>query len=484
MKKQFLLTLPLMAAMLAACGSKGGQGSESGSSSYSSTSITSESQQQSSAGTSSAETSSQETSTKESSAETSGQETSTKESSAETSGQETSTEQPSTSAPLPDPSEAQEVVTDEVAFEKLQRAATKVVTSDKIGVKLGLSEIVDIALDFTVFGDEIKNTGYIKENADFNVEVNGKGLSQTGVQNYKGSGSIKVAGGADVKLPDNLPDLLGLVKAMGGPEINIPEQMMNFNLPVKGNIDAFYDDNRVYLEYDQDLVDTVKRISEFAGEKIDEENFPAAGKYVTPEVPLNDAARAFNLGTFLTPYVEQYIPMIQQYIEQYKGFCKTFEGLKYSETKFAIFAEIDVIDVAKKVLAMNPDTASYAGLVDNMLDANDQVTVKLGLEYDTEKGIENLGISADAKLDLTFGDAMYAVAVMNDPTATRQSVEESIGEQAKVKLVDAKIGAALALELATGDDVQVVELSAAQKAEYQEIAGAQEGKPATEGQDF
>ena len=402
MKKQFLLTLPLMAAMLASCGAK-----KNGAT--------------------------------------------------------------STSAPLPDPSKAQEVVTDAVAVEKLQNAAAKVLASDKLGVKLGVSESADIALDFKVFGDEDKNTGHIKENANINVEVNAKGLSQTGVQNYKGSGSVKVGGSVDVKLPENLPDLLGLVKTMGGPEINIPEQMMKFNFDVKGNVDAFYDDNKVYFEYNKDLVDSVKRVAEFIGREIDDENFPAAGKYITPEVPLNDAARAFNLGAFLTPYVQQYLPMLPQYIEQYKGFCKTFEGLKYSETKFAIFAEVDAIDVAKKILAMNPETVSYVGLIDSFLDANDTATLKLGLQYDTEKGIESLGISADVKVDLTFGDAMYAIALRSDPTITRETVEASLGEQAKVKLVDAKIGAAVALELATGDDVKVVELTAAQKEQYKEI---------------
>lgn len=405
MKKQILLTLPLMAAMLASCGAKKSGGD----------------------------------------------------------------------APIPDPAKGT-VVENAVAAQNLSNAAMKTLAQDALGIAINASSNGLLEVQVPVgYSDEGKinwGKGYVKENLELGFEVNAKNLSQTGVQNYRGSAKAHANASAKVDIPEDVAASIGsLVKI----DEDVLEEIGALDITLKGSGSAYFDGVRGFFEYDSDLVNAIQTITAMSGTHAE---IPAAGKYRTPEIPNNEYTQNFNLASYIAPYAQQYLPYVQQLpelMQQYAQYFEKLESLKYSETEYALYAEVDVIKLLTRYV---PQAGDYVTLIEGMLDDNDKLTAKAALVFDTELGIKSLGIELVVKADVTYTDVIVAVS---DGAYTREQAKQMLGKDADVKMINIDVTASAGVELKVGTAVNVVELSEAQKGQYVDFPTS---KTAISGQDL
>ena len=119
----------------------------------------------------------------------------------------------------------------------------------------------------------------------------------------------------------------------------------------------------------------------------------------------------------------------------------------------------------------------YATMIDALLDDNDKLTATVGVVYDIEKGVESIGAIVEADVEVTYFDSVAGLSGADE--ATLDAMRKQLGADADKKLVDAQVALSASIELKTGTDVKVVELTDAQKAEYKDMPT---GGAAKEGQ--
>ena len=385
-----------------------------------------------------------------------------------------------TSADLPDPSAPGVTeVEQDLAFGKLSNAVSKVVAADALGLKVGVSLDADISLNVPkgngTASDKVDwETGTVDASATTTVEVNAKGLKNNGVQNYRANAAMSFAESVHIDLPESVSSMMGAIPG-ANLDPDVLEYLSDFSLDTNGDLAAYFDGTRAYLDISQDYVDAVREIAELNGATMDENNLQA-GKFRSPEIPLNDYRRTFNLAAFIQQNAGEVLANIDTYAAQYIGmfedYFTEFKALKYSDSKYALYAEADLLPV---VMAKLPE--QYATMVDALLDDNDKLTATVGVVYDIEKGVESIGAIVEADVEVTYFDIVAGLSGADE--ATLDAMRKQLGADADKKLVDAQVALSASVELKTGADVKVVELTDAQKAEYKDMPT---GGAAKEGQ--
>lgn len=391
-----------------------------------------------------------------------------------------------TSADLPDPNAPGVTeVEQNVAYGKLSSAVGKIVAADALGLQVGVS--LDANINLTVpkgngtASDKLDwETGTAEANATATVEVNAKGLKNTGVQNYRANAAMNFAESVHIDIPDSVGNMIALIGTDLDPEVL--KFLSDFNLDTNGDLSAYFDGTRAYLDISQDFVDAVHDIAELNGATVDENNIQA-GKFKSPEIPLNDYFRNFNFAAFVQQYTGDVLTNIDTYAAQYIGmfedYFTEFKALKYSDNKYALYAEADLLPI---LMAQLPaDAAQYATMIDALLDDNDKLTATVGVVYDIEKGVESIGAIVEADVEVTYLDIVAGLSGADE--ATRDAMRKQLGGDADKKIVDAQIALSASIELKTGTDVTVVELTDAQKAEYKDMptGGAKGGQSVPSG---
>ena len=395
MKKSLLLTLPLMAAMLASCGGKGKGANPN----------------------------------------------------------------------IPDPGKAKEEVQVTDATDILTRAAGVSLSSPSLGLKLGVSSDANLKLrlpdatESAKQGKMVLGTSEVRANENLSLELNATGLDQVGFQNIKMSGGLDFNASAYANVSAETLQML----SMFVPEIPASGAGLKLDLNLKGTSSVYSNGEKAFFEYDQDLANSIKTILTMSGatgvQVMD------AGKYCTPAYPEEPELLNFRFADLVNQYVAPYLSELPALVTQYAPLiaqaCDEFKGLKYSDTEYAIYAKANVFKLAGLFL---PD---YKSIIDLVNDGKNTGSIAAAIVFDTQKGLKSVGIEANIDAVLTYGQLQVA---------------EMIGVDASEKLLDAHINAAIALDVKSGSDVKVKEVT--NPNDYKEVEVPQTPVIAPEGLDL
>lgn len=361
---------------------------------------------------------------------------------------------------IPDPAKAKEEVQVADATNTLTRAAGFSLSSPSLGLKLGVSSDANLKLrlpDSTESGKQGKmvlGNSEIRANEDLNLELNATGLDQVGFQNIKLSGGLDFNASAYANVSAETLQLLSMLV----PQIPATEAGLNLDLNLKGTSSVYSNGEKAFFEYDQDLVNSIKTIATMSGAT--DVQVMDAGKYCTPAYPEMPELTNFKFADIVNQYVAPYLSNLPALVTQYAPLiaqaCDEFKGLKYSDTEYAIYAKANVFKLAGLFL---PDYKSMIDLVD---DGKNTGSVVAAIVFDTQKGLKSVGIEASIDAVLTYGQLQMA---------------QMVGVDENEKLLEAHISAAIALDVKSGSDVTVKEVSNPNDYKEVEIPQTQVGLP-------
>ena len=368
MKKSLLLTLPLMAAMLASCGGKGKGANPN----------------------------------------------------------------------IPDPGKAKEEVQVADATNIFTRAAGVTLSSPSLGLKLGVSSDANLKLRLPDATESAKQGKMALGNSEIRAnEINATGLDQVGFQNIKLSGGLDFNASAYANVSAETLQLLSMLV----PQIPATEAGLNLDLNLKGTSSFYSNGEKAFFEYDQDLVNAIKTIATMSGAT--DVQVMDAGKYCTPAYPEEPELTNFKFADLVNQYVAPYLSDLPALVTQYAPLiaqaCDEFKGLKYSDTEYAIYAKANVFKLASLFI---PE--EYKFMLDLINDGKNTGSVAAAIVFDTQKGLKSVGIEAKLDAVLTYGQLQMA---------------QMMGVDENEKLLEAHINAAIALDVKSGSDVKVKEVT-------------------------
>ena len=344
---------------------------------------------------------------------------------------------------IPDPSKAKEEVAVGDATGLFARAAGVSFSSESLGLKLGVTSNANVTLKLPDTTESAKQgkivLGKAEAKADetLTVDVNATGLDKVGFQNMKMSARVDLKANAYAHVPASTMQMISMFAPI---ELPATEGDLDLDLKLGGQSYVYSNGERAFFEVNEDMVNSARTILALTGNT--KVQVMDAGKYRTPLYPDEESLKNFSFAAIVNEFVAPYLTTLPALVAQYgpaiAQICEEFKGLKYSDTEYAIYAKADIF----KLVGLF--ATEYKEIVDVLNVDGNEAKVVAAIVFDTQKGLKSVGVEAKVDASLTYGQL---------------GVAESMGVNANEKLLDAHAKVGVALEVKTGADVKVEEVT-------------------------